>query len=66
MSKEEIKTIALEVVCGYSIHYEVRHIRAVKSFPDTATMAEVHNINNLIALCPNHHWEFDNGLLVLP
>lgn len=51
------------VNCGYSKHYEVCHIRAVKTFPDDATMREVHALDNLIALCPNCHWEFDNGLL---
>jgi predicted restriction endonuclease len=48
------------VVCGYDKHYEVSHIRPVSSFPDTATMAEVHDLNNLVALCPNCHWEFDH------
>lgn len=51
--------------CGYSKHVEVCHIRAVSSFPDEATMAEVHHIDNLVALCPNCHWEFDNGLILL-
>jgi hypothetical protein len=51
--------------CGYSKHYEVCHIKAIKTFPDTATLAEVHALDNLVALCPNCHWEFDNGLLDL-
>ena len=29
------------------------------------TIEEINNINNLIGLCPNHHWEYDNGLLEL-
>lgn len=49
--------------CGYSKFYEICHIIAVKDFPDTATMAEVHAIDNLIALCPNCHWEYDHGML---
>lgn len=51
--------------CDYNKHYEVCHIRAIKNFPDTATMFEVHALDNLIALCPNCHWEFDRGLLVI-
>lgn len=51
------------VVCGYDKHIDVCHIRAVKDFPVTATIAEVNAISNLVPLCPNHHWEFDNGYL---
>ena len=47
-------------VCGYKKHYEVCHIKAVASFPDTATIGEINAIDNLKALCPTHHWEFDN------
>lgn len=53
------------VVCGYNKHYEVCHIKSVKSFSDDTTMREIHNLNNLIALCPNHHWEFDNGIIFI-
>lgn len=53
------------VVCGYNKHYEVCHIKSISSFSDDATMAQVHNINNLVALCRNHHWEFDNNILTL-
>lgn len=51
--------------CGYSKFFEVCHIRPVKDFPDTATMAEVHALDNLIALCCNCHWEHDHGMLTL-
>lgn len=52
-------------VCGYDNHVEVAHIKAVSSFPDTATIKEINAPDNVIGLCPNHHWEFDNGLLTL-
>ena len=51
------------VVCGYNKQIEVAHIKAVSEFEDTVTISEINNINNLVALCPNHHWEFDNGYL---
>jgi hypothetical protein len=51
------------IVCGYDKHYEVCHIKSIASFENTATMMEVHFLDNMIALCPNHHWEFDRGLL---
>ena len=50
-------------ICGYDKHIEVAHIKAVADFSDGSTLAEINSINNLIALCPNHHWEYDNGYL---
>ena len=50
--------------CGYSLHVDICHIRDVASFPDTATLAEVNDPSNLIALDKRCHWEFDHGYLV--
>lgn len=52
-------------VCGYSNHIEVAHIKAISEFDDSVTIAEINSINNLVALCPNHHWEYDNRILKL-
>lgn len=49
------------IVCGYDKHYEVAHVKTVSDFNDNALIAEIDDINNLIALCPNHHWEYDNN-----
>lgn len=46
--------------CNYDKHIEVCHIRALKDFPKSATLSTVNDIDNLIGLCPNCHWEFDN------
>ncbi len=54
------------LICGYNKHVNVCHIRPIKGFPSTASMGEVNAICNLVALCPNHHWEFDHGLVFLP
>lgn len=51
-------------VCGYDKHFDVAHRRSVSDFPDDTTIAEINAITNLRPLCPNHHWEYDNGLLV--
>ena len=51
------------LICGYNRHVDIAHLKAVSSFPDTAFIGEINDINNLMALCPNHHWEFDNDLL---
>lgn len=47
-------------VCGYDKTYEVAHIRSVSDFSDDALISEINHMDNLIALCPNHHWEFDH------
>ncbi len=52
-------------LCGYSKHVDVAHRRAVKDFPNSATIAEINDPKNLVRLCPNHHWEFDHGVLIL-
>jgi hypothetical protein len=46
--------------CGYDKHTELAHIKAIADFDDSALLGEVNNINNIIVLCPNCHWEFDN------
>lgn len=51
------------LVCGYSLHVDICHIRPVHDFSDTSLVGEVNDIDNLIALCKLHHWEFDNGHL---
>lgn len=51
------------LICGYDKHYEVCHIKAVSEFSEDAKIGEVNSVDNLIALCPNHHWEYDSGLL---
>jgi predicted restriction endonuclease len=52
-------------VCGYDTHVEVCHIKSVSSFSDDSLISEINSIDNLVGLCPNHHWEFDNGKIEL-
>jgi hypothetical protein len=51
--------------CGYDTHTEICHIKPIKEFEKTATLAEVNALDNLVILCRNCHWEFDHGLLEL-
>lgn len=53
------------VVCGYNKHYEVCHIKAIKDFSPDTPLSTVNHINNLTAMCPNHHWEYDNGQITI-
>jgi hypothetical protein len=50
-------------ICSYNFHVEICHVKSVKDFSDTDKIVDINSIDNLIALCPNHHWELDNGLL---
>ena len=61
----ESKVIIACNVCGYATHVEVAHIKSVQSFSDNSTIQEINSLHNLVALCPNHHWEFDNGIITL-
>tara|TARA_R110000868_G_scaffold14414_2_gene67034 strand:+ start:37371 stop:37895 length:525 start_codon:yes stop_codon:yes gene_type:complete len=51
--------------CGYTKHVELCHIKPIKNFNEKCTIKEVNDIKNVIQLCPNCHWEFDNHLLIL-
>lgn len=51
--------------CGYSLHVELCHIKAIKDFDEDATLEEINGKGNIIQLCRNCHWEFDNGYLAL-
>jgi hypothetical protein len=52
-------------ICGYNLHVDICHIKSVSEFSDDSQIREINSMDNLVALCKNHHWEFDNGLLDL-
>lgn len=50
-------------ICGYDRHVNICHKKAVADFSDNALVKEINSIDNLVALCPTHHWEYDNGFI---
>lgn len=52
-------------VCGYHKHVEVAHVKSISSFEKESSLEEVNHLTNLVYLCPNCHWEQENGLLVV-
>lgn len=46
--------------CGYDLHVELAHIKAVSEFSKEDLLSDVNNYDNVVQLCPNCHWEFDN------
>lgn len=51
--------------CGYDKHVEFCHIKPISSFSKDQTVGEVNSPDNIICLCPNHHWELDNNVLLI-
>ena len=51
------------VICNYAKHFDVCHINDISSFSDDSLVKEINHLNNLVALCKNHHWEFDHDCL---
>lgn len=49
--------------CGYNKHVECCHIKDISEFTKDSLLSIINSKNNLIGLCPNCHWEFDNDLL---
>lgn len=49
------------LACGYTLHVDICHIKDIKDFDDTVKISEINSPDNLITLCPTHHWEFDHG-----
>lgn len=46
--------------CGYDKHVELCHIKPISKFDIYEKIKNVNSRDNLIQLCPNCHWEFDN------
>lgn len=68
--RQRAKTITRQIeninkcfVCGYSNHIEVCHINDIKDFANDASVYEINKLSNLSILCPNHHYEFDKGMI---
>ena len=49
-------------VCGYSKHVELHHIIPLSKIGDDVTLGEANSLDNLVALCPTHHWEADHNM----
>lgn len=46
--------------CGYSKHVQICHKKDIADFPKDTPLNVVNSKENLLPLCPNCHWEFDN------
>jgi hypothetical protein len=48
--------------CGYTKHFEVCHIKPISKFSLDTKLSVINNEKNLLILCPNCHWEYDNKI----
>lgn len=46
--------------CGWNHHVEVAHKIPIHSFSEDTLISKVNDRSNLILLCPNCHWLYDN------
>ena len=49
--------------CGYNKHVDICHIKDIVDYRTDTPVSVVNEPDNLIALCKNHHWELDHGLI---
>ena len=47
--------------CPYDKHVEFHHIKSLSSFSDNDMVSDMVKESNILALCPNCHWEEHNG-----
>lgn len=47
--------------CGYDKHVEICHLKPISSFSGSTPISIINDLSNLIALCPNCHWELDHS-----
>ena len=51
--------------CGYDKYIEVAHIKPIFTHSLNTTIGEINQLDNLIGLCRNCHWELDHDHLTL-
>ena len=50
-------------VCGYDAYVEICHLTPIADYDSDDLVVTINALSNLVALCPTHHKEHDNGLL---
>lgn len=50
--------------CGYGNHVECAHVKAINTFSEDTLILEINHPDNLLWLCPNHHWELEFGKII--
>lgn len=53
------------IICGYDKHVEVHHKNPCNSYSNDTLLSIVNSLDNLVYLCPNHHWEVEHKIIKL-
>ena len=53
------------IECGYELHFDVCHVKDIFQYSADTKLEVINSLDNLVALCKKHHWEFDNGYLAI-
>ena len=48
--------------CGYDKHVEIAHKKGISTFEGDTLISIINSKENLMALCPNCHWEYDHSI----
>jgi hypothetical protein len=48
--------------CGYDKHVEIAHKQGISTFTGDTLISIINARENLMALCPNCHWEYDHNM----
>ena len=48
-------------MCDYTNHLDLCHIKDIASFSDDTKLSVINAVENLVFLCPNHHWDLGHG-----
>ena len=60
-ARKEMSTLPqICMKCGYDKHVEVCHIKPIRQFSEDTLLSVINDKTNLLLLCPNCHWEYDN------
>jgi hypothetical protein len=46
--------------CPFDAHVEIAHVKAIRDFSEDTPVNVINAKDNLMPLCPNCHWLFDN------
>ena len=53
-------------ICKYNFHVDICHKKDIKTYGLDTPIYVINDITNLVALCKNHHYEYDKGYLSDP
>ena len=66
-AKRYAKLIGLDrscIICGYTFYLHLAHVKPLSQFDDSEIMSTTWK-DNVVYLCPNHHYEYDHGKINL-